>query len=101
MRPDTHRKNVQESLDLWAEAEKKQRTLSFDDYGDVHLVYSFAVKNSPKLELDLKQQAVMNVIGKIQTELRVVDDVRQQKTKIETLAKFSVEAGVPQVNRLA
>jgi alkaline phosphatase D len=37
----------------------------------------------------------------IQTELRVVDDVRQQKTKIETLAKFSVEAGVPQVNRLA
>ena len=37
----------------------------------------------------------------IQTELRVVDDVRQQKTKIETLAKFSVEAGVPQINRLA
>ena len=37
----------------------------------------------------------------IQTELKVVDDVRQQKTKIETLAKFSVEAGVPQVNRLA
>jgi alkaline phosphatase D len=37
----------------------------------------------------------------IQTELRVVDDVRQQQTKIETLAKFSVEAGVPQINRLA
>lgn len=36
----------------------------------------------------------------IQTELRVVDDVRQQQTKIETLAKFSVEAGVPQINRL-
>ena len=37
----------------------------------------------------------------IQTELRVVDDVRQSKTKIETLAKFEVEAGVPQVHRQA
>ena len=37
----------------------------------------------------------------IQTELRVVDDVRQQQTKIETLAKFAVEAGVSQVQRLA
>jgi alkaline phosphatase D len=37
----------------------------------------------------------------IQTELRVVDDVRQQQTKIETLAKFTVEAGVPQVQRTA
>jgi len=37
----------------------------------------------------------------IQTELRVVDDVRQPKTKIETLAKFAVEAGVPQVQRLS
>jgi alkaline phosphatase D len=37
----------------------------------------------------------------IQTELKVVDDVRQTTTKIETLAKFSVEAGLPQVNRLA
>ena len=38
---------------------------------------------------------------KIQTELRVVDDVRQPQTKIETLAKFEVEAGVPQVHRKA
>lgn len=37
----------------------------------------------------------------IQTELRVVDDVRQRQTKIETLAKFTVEAGVPQVQRTA
>ena len=37
----------------------------------------------------------------IQTELRVVDDVRQPQTKIETLAKFEVEAGVPQVHRKA
>jgi alkaline phosphatase D len=37
----------------------------------------------------------------IQTELRVVDDVRQPDTKIETLAKFEVEAGVPQVHRKA
>jgi phosphodiesterase/alkaline phosphatase D-like protein len=37
----------------------------------------------------------------IQTELRVVDDVRQSQTKIETLAKFEVEAGVPQVHRQA
>lgn len=37
----------------------------------------------------------------IQTELRVVDDVRQPKTKIETLAKFEVEAGRPQVHRKA
>jgi len=37
----------------------------------------------------------------IQTELRVVDDVRQPQTKIETLAKFTVEAGVPQVQRTA
>ncbi len=36
----------------------------------------------------------------IQTELRVVDDVRQAQTKIETLAKFAVEAGVPQVQRV-
>jgi alkaline phosphatase D len=37
----------------------------------------------------------------IQTELRVVDDVRQPQTKIETLAKFEVEAGRPQVHRKA
>ena len=37
----------------------------------------------------------------IQTELRVVDDVRQRQTKIETLAKFEVEAGVPQLHRKA
>ena len=37
----------------------------------------------------------------IQTELRVVDDVRQPQTKIETLAKFEVEAGLPQVHRKA
>ena len=37
----------------------------------------------------------------IQTELRVVDDVRQPQTNIETLAKFEVEAGVPQVHRKA
>ena len=37
----------------------------------------------------------------IQTELRVVDDVRQAQTKIETLAKFAVEAGVPQVQRIS
>ena len=37
----------------------------------------------------------------IQTELRVVDDVRQPQTKIETLAKFEVTAGVPQVHRKA
>jgi len=37
----------------------------------------------------------------IQTELRVVDDVRQQQTKIETLAKFTVEAGMSQVQRTA
>jgi alkaline phosphatase D len=36
----------------------------------------------------------------IQTELRVVDDVRQVQTKVETLAKFAVEAGVPQVQRV-
>ncbi len=36
----------------------------------------------------------------IQTELRVVDDVRQPQTKLETLAKFAVEAGVPQVQRV-
>jgi alkaline phosphatase D len=36
----------------------------------------------------------------IQTELRVVDDVRQPQTKIETLAKFEVESGVPQVQRV-
>lgn len=35
----------------------------------------------------------------IQTELRVVDDVRQPQTKIETLAKFAVEAGVPLIHR--
>ena len=37
----------------------------------------------------------------IQTELRVVDDVRQAQTKIETLAKFEVEAGMPQLHRKA
>ena len=37
----------------------------------------------------------------IQTELRVVDDVRQPQTNIETLAKFEVEAGVPQLHRKA
>ena len=36
----------------------------------------------------------------IQTELRVVDDVRLPQTKVETLAKFAVEAGVPQVQRV-
>jgi len=36
----------------------------------------------------------------IQTELRVVDDVRQPITKIETLAKFAVEAGLPKLQRL-
>ncbi len=70
MRPDIHRKNVQESLDLWAEAEKNQRTLSFDDYGDVHLVYTSVVEHAPKLELELKQQAVLNMVAKIHTELR-------------------------------
>jgi alkaline phosphatase D len=35
----------------------------------------------------------------IQTELRVVDDVRQPQTQIETLAKFVVEAGVPHIQR--
>jgi hypothetical protein len=70
MRPDIHRKNVQESLDLWAEAEKNQRTLSFDDYGDVHLVYTSVVEHAPKLELELKQQAVLSMVEKIHTELR-------------------------------
>ena len=37
----------------------------------------------------------------IQTELRVVDDVRQLTSKIETLAKFTVEAGMSQVQRTA
>jgi alkaline phosphatase D len=37
----------------------------------------------------------------IQTELRVVDDVRLPQTKVETLAKFAVEAGVPQVQRVS
>ena len=100
MRPDTHRKNVQESLDLWAEAEKNQRTLSFDDYGDVHLVYSFAVKNSPKLELDLKQQAVMNVIGKIQTELREFAAATKQGSaehllmQLPSLGKFAASGKI-------
>jgi hypothetical protein len=37
----------------------------------------------------------------IQTELSVVDDVRLPKTKVETLAKFAVEAGVPKVQRVS
>ena len=35
----------------------------------------------------------------IQTELRVVDDVRQVQTNVETLAKFAVDAGISQLNR--
>ncbi len=100
MKSDIHRKNVQESLDLWAEAEKNQRTLSFDDHGDAHLVYSFAVKNSPKLELDLKQQAVMNVIGKIQTELREFASTTKQGSaehllmQLPSLSKFAASGKI-------
>jgi alkaline phosphatase D len=36
----------------------------------------------------------------IQTELRVVNDVRQPTTHIETLAKFVVAAGLPKVQRI-
>ena len=37
--------------------------------------------------------------GQLTTTLRVVDDVTRQDTKIETLARFAVQAGRPQVER--
>lgn len=80
MKPDIHRKNVQESLDLWAEAEKNQRTLSFDDYGDVHLVYPSVAKHDPDLGRELKNQAILNVVGKIHTELREFTATTKQKS---------------------
>ena len=70
MIPKISRKTVAEYLDLWTDAEKKQRSLSFDDYGDVHLIYPSVSEHAPDLERDLKRQSVLNLIGKIQTELR-------------------------------
>lgn len=80
MKPDIHRKNVQESFDLWAEAEKNQRTLSFDDYGDVHLVYPSVAKHDPDLGRELKNQAILNVVGKIHTEQREFTAATKQKS---------------------
>ena len=37
--------------------------------------------------------------GQLSTTLRVVDDVTRQDTKIETLARFTVQAGRPVVER--
>jgi alkaline phosphatase D len=38
--------------------------------------------------------------GQLSTTLRVVDDVTRLNTKIETLARFTVQAGRPVVERL-
>ena len=61
-----HEFNTSEQQDLI----KKQRTLSFDDYGDVHLVYTSVAEHAPELGLELKRLAVLNLLAKIQTELR-------------------------------
>jgi hypothetical protein len=100
MRPDIHRKNAQESLDLWAEAEKNQRTLSFDDYGDVHLVYTSVVEHAPKLELELKQQAVLSMVEKIHTELREFAAATKQVSaenllkQLPSLGKFAASGKI-------
>lgn len=100
MRPDIHRKNVQESLDLWAEAEKNQRTLSFDDYGGVHLVYASVAEHAPELELELKRQAVLNMVGKINTELREFAAATKEESaehllmQLPSLGKFSASGKI-------
>ena len=100
MRPDIHRKNVQESLDLWAEAEKNQRTLSFDDYGDVHLVYTSEAKVSPELRLELQRQAVLNVVAKIHTELREFAAAMKEESgehvlmQLPSLGKFAASGKI-------
>ena len=100
MRPDTHRKNVQESLDLWAEAEKNQRTLSFDDYGGVHLVYTSVAEHAPELGLELQRQAVLNVVGKIHTELREFAAATKQVSaenllkQLPSLGKFAASGKI-------
>ena len=38
--------------------------------------------------------------GRLTTTLRVVDDVRRTDTKIETLARFEVQAGRPVITRV-
>jgi len=100
MRPDIHRKNVQESLNLWAEAEKNQRTLSFDDYGGVHLVYTSVAEHAPELGLELQRQAVLNVVGKIHTELREFAAATKQGSaenllkQLPSLGKFAASGKI-------
>ncbi len=100
MTPNIHRKNVQESLDLWAAAEKKQRTLSFDDYGDVHLVYTSVAEHAPELGLELKRLAVLNLLAKIQTELRKFAAATKQESvehllmQLPSLGKFAASGQI-------
>jgi hypothetical protein len=100
MRPDIHRKNVQESLDLWAEAEKNQKTLSSDDYGDVQLVYASEADHTPESVLDKKRLAVLNVVGKIQTELREFSLATKQRSaehlliQLPSLGKFAASGKI-------
>jgi hypothetical protein len=100
MTPNINRKNVKESLDLWAEAEKNQRTLSFDDYGDVDLVYTSEAKIGPELRLELQRQAVLNVIAKIHTELREFAAATKEESgehvlmQLPSLGKFAASGKI-------
>jgi len=95
MRPDVNRKNAQQSLDLWVAAKQKNRTLSFDDYGDVHLVYPSVAKHAPELERELKEMAILNLVAKIQTEIREFAAATKQESakrlleQLPSLKKFT------------
>lgn len=100
MRPDINRKNVQESLDLWAEAERNQRTLSFDDHGGAYLVHTSVAQNAPEPELDLKRLAVLNLVEKIQTEIRQLSAATKQESaeqllmQLPSLGKFTASGKI-------
>ena len=100
MIPTISRKTVEEYLDLWADAEKKRRSISFDDYGDVHLVYPAVAQHAPTLEHELKKRAVITLISKIQTEIRALASTERGESaerllmQLPSLGQFSASGKI-------
>ena len=95
MKPDTSRKNVEQSLNVWAQAEQSQQSVLSNEYGDIHLVYASLPKQDPEREIRKKRKAVLSMIGKIQNELRDfsaktgIESVEQLLMRLPSLGRFS------------
>lgn len=88
MQSNIKRVDAQEALNLWAEAEQKNKSVWFDNQGEIQLIYSF--ESGP----DLKKSAVLNIVSKIQTEIREFAASTQEKsaehllTQLPSLGRF-------------